>query len=310
MLHPNTMIVITNAHRIIYADRNLERKPFHYLLNTVVPNLSQKNCPNHSVNFYFEQKLFSVKITLLGKKQIFLFDTHVENSFVDDFMTLPYMFLHEWRRPLAKMSALLQLEKNSLDQNLYHLLITSIHKLSFFASEMISSYGSLQENSCNLLDTLKKAEKYYKSLHERHAEIYSEIPSTIQLPITDKLMQIVFINIFENGHDAIMERNPTHGKIVLTARHNDNTLYIDITDNGAPLPKQLSTTDLFKFGVSTKKSGFGLGIIKLIIGHFLQGTVDFIDSREVTTKLLRIKIPLYQPDKDFKLDSVDSTKIK
>ncbi len=88
----------------------------------------------------------------------------------------------------------------------------------------------------------------------------------------------VVLNVVRNSLEAIAEMDAAargHGQIELAARTDGDALVLQMTDTGPGMAPQLLDPDgAFRFGVSTKATGHGLGLaLSREIVHSLGGTI-------------------------------------
>jgi two-component system, sporulation sensor kinase D len=92
----------------------------------------------------------------------------------------------------------------------------------------------------------------------------------IVIPVNSALFSWVIENVCKNAIDAITG----DGEIIIRVTENDQTAFIDISDNGKGIPKS-AMKKIFKPGYTTKKTGWGLGLslAKRIIEEYHDGKI-------------------------------------
>ncbi|HKU25594.1 MAG TPA: ATP-binding protein [Candidatus Sulfotelmatobacter sp.] len=103
-------------------------------------------------------------------------------------------------------------------------------------------------------------------------------PNLPQVPIDEGLCEQAFVNIIQNGYDAMGDKGGRMSVTVSRSRHNTRDgivegVEIRIADSGPGIPPELRE-QMFNPFVTTKKSGVGLGlsiVSKIIDGH--HGTI-------------------------------------
>ncbi len=99
------------------------------------------------------------------------------------------------------------------------------------------------------------------------------------------LIEWVLENLIKNAIDAIKG----DGKIIVSAKQTDDTVLIDITDNGKGIVKSNFKT-VFEPGYTTKSRGWGLGLslTKRIIEEYHKGKIFVKDSEPGEKTTFRI----------------------
>jgi two-component system nitrogen regulation sensor histidine kinase NtrY len=126
-----------------------------------------------------------------------------------------------------------------------------------------------------------------------------ELPSEPLIGRFDaRLMAQALTNIVKNASEAIAAVPPERtekGSIVVSARHEDATIVVDVIDNGIGLPKE-GRHRLLEPYMTTREKGTGLGlaiVTKIIEEH--GGRIELLDAPAVerggTGALIRITMP-------------------
>jgi sensor histidine kinase regulating citrate/malate metabolism len=182
---------------------------------------------------------------------------------------------HEFMNKLHTISGLIQLDEcdkavefiqctTKVREDILETLGNNI-KIPSLAGLLLSKYGKASENKINfILDNKSFIRNYPKRIKE------------------DELICIVG-NLIENSIDAVSGKKD--GKIqVLISGHKEN-LYIQIANNGDPIPEELKQR-IFERGTSTKRGirGFGLNNVKQIVDSS-GGTITFVTGEETVWKV-------------------------
>jgi len=140
-------------------------------------------------------------------------------------------------------------------------------------TERFSKIGSKPDLSKeNIIAVINQTTDYLK------LRTSSKVAITIQtgrigelfVPINSALFSWVIENVCKNAIDAITGE----GEIMITISENEQTAFIDISDNGKGIPKS-AMKKIFKPGYTTKKTGWGLGLslAKRIIEEYHDGKI-------------------------------------
>jgi signal transduction histidine kinase len=139
-------------------------------------------------------------------------------------------------------------------------------------TERFSKIGSEPILKAENLDlVIEKAIGYLKNRVSSKVNITVEIGkpgnwANINIPLFDWVIE----NLCKNAIDA-MEGN---GSLILSIKHDEGHVYLDITDTGKGISKGNFKT-VFKPGYTTKKRGWGLGLslVKRIINEYHKGQI-------------------------------------
>ncbi|MDH5472828.1 MAG: ATP-binding protein [Gammaproteobacteria bacterium] len=209
---------------------------------------------------------------------------------------------HELRNPLSIVNASLYLLKNKLDNTsepvckYLHKIEHNIKRCDYIIDELLD-YSRNQ----NAKLSLQNLDELIKSIIEEY-EMPEQIIFKCQFNLGDKLayvdglkIQRVIINALDNSAQAIINnKNQLSMPVIsLLTYTSDNTLYIEIQDNGPGIADEY-LEKVFEPLFSTKNYGIGLGmpIIKKIMEQH-HGSVEIINTMDTGTRLL-----LGLPDKD------------
>jgi PAS domain S-box-containing protein len=224
------------------------------------------------------------------------------------------MIAHQWRQPLAAISATVINIKLQFELDSDELLDEKNQKK--FISNSISSLDDISTFVSNLTTTIDDFRTFYKpdklpalilidkpirkalhiiqsSLKSDNVEIEIVCRDTKKVKIFENEMIQVFLNILKNAQDNFKERETKSAKITIECKDVASQTVISICDNGGGIPKDVMPY-IFEPYYSTKdeKNGTGLGLYmsKQIIEHHHHGIllVENVDDGCCFT----IKLPL------------------
>ncbi len=124
------------------------------------------------------------------------------------------------------------------------------------------------------------------SARQNDVTIENKTPAELEYKFDREKMKQVFLNLMQNAIDAM----PAGGKLICSAKKEDNSVIIEITDTGGGIPEDIKS-QIFDLYFTTKDRGTGLGlsIVHQIISEH-NGSVDVISEKgEGTT--FRISLP-------------------
>ena len=147
-------------------------------------------------------------------------------------------------------------------------------------AERFSKIGSRPDLADeNIIAVIKQTLDYLKSRTSSKVIINTDSGSLDELilPINSALFSWVIENVCKNAVDAITGE----GEINIIITENEQSAFIDISDNGKGIPKS-AYKKIFKPGYTTKKTGWGLGLslAKRIIEEYHDGRI-FVRHSEV-----------------------------
>jgi PAS domain S-box-containing protein len=122
----------------------------------------------------------------------------------------------------------------------------------------------------------------------RHGVIVqTDLPDgPLPVKVDADLVKQAVLNIANNGIQAM----PNGGTLMLSGRHEDGTVQIDIADQGAGIPPELSEK-VFNLYFTTKKSGTGIGLaMSYRVMQLHNGDVSF-DSRPGLGTTFHLRFP-------------------
>lgn len=120
-------------------------------------------------------------------------------------------------------------------------------------------------------------------------EVTTDLGHGLDAPINQDLFEWVIENLLKNALDAI---NHEKGAITVTARRLEDTVRIEVQDNGKGIERR-DWSNVFRPGYSTKRHGWGLGLslAKRIVEDYHGGTLTVAQSRVGEGTTFRIELP-------------------
>jgi len=124
---------------------------------------------------------------------------------------------------------------------------------------------------------------------EQHGvKLACELPqSPVPVKVDVDLMKQAILNVVVNGVQAM----PNGGILTIAARRDDETVVLEVKDQGTGIPADLRDK-VFELYFTTKKSGTGVGLAltyQVLQWHY--GSVDF-ESAEGKGTSFRLSLPL------------------
>jgi signal transduction histidine kinase len=194
------------------------------------------------------------------------------------------MIAHQWRQPLASISALTSSFRFKLAINKFNL--DSEDGQKEFISFIDSTLNKIEGSVGFLSETIDNFRKFYRDNGATEAvSIQDLIEHTLSLvddretnfifdcedlnmeTYSNQLIQVI-LNIVKNALDVFKERGVKNREIRFLCSNSDEIKYLDIRDNGGGIPDDVLPKIFDKnFSTKSKLDGMGLGLYmsKLII---------------------------------------------
>jgi signal transduction histidine kinase len=224
------------------------------------------------------------------------------------------MIAHQWRQPLASMTAVLaslkiRIELGSYEQKSdpYGSLIpdvyTTLDKIEDsvdYLSNTINDFRNFyrpdnQKASFDICTAMMEVLRML-NLEQNGVELGSKFinEGPVQIYSYEGELKQVFISIINNAVDALKEHAISEKKIFLSIKNEEDNILISIGDNAGGIPEGI-IDDIFLpyFSTKHKKNGTGLGLhmAKNIIEEHMNGTLSVKNSTHCGGAEFTIKIP-------------------
>jgi len=216
------------------------------------------------------------------------------------------MIAHQWRQPLAAISATTnnllvklmiedKVNKKSFEEEL--ILITEYSKhLSSTIDDFRNFFKTDKEKEeFDLEEVIKKSISITKtSIESKNIKLEIDLEKNLTLFSYATEIQQVILNIIKNAEDILTEKDIPNKKICITTyKRNDHSIIIKIQDNGGGIEESL-IEKIFDPYFSTKsdKDGTGLGLYmsRIIINDHCKGNLKVINENNGATFLIDLPI--------------------
>ncbi len=165
---------------------------------------------------------------------------------------------HQLGTPTSSLMAWFELMKEKeQDKVMLEELEKDIKRLEKI-TERFSKIGSKPAlNNENIIEVIDNALEYLRVRTPRGIAFEKKYrPSdSVKAPLNIPLFDWVIENVCKNALDAMEGK----GKITISLKTRDGSIYLDITDTGKGIPRGRFRT-IFKPGFSTRRNGWGLGL--------------------------------------------------
>jgi len=215
-------------------------------------------------------------------------DLDVKNS-LDSFETLKEVFAavaHQWRGPLSQINSIVgsidnRLYEQNIDDPVLQKQLLQIEAITKEMSQTIDDYRGYFEKKNemhSLKELVNQALKHELDLlAEDGIRVDIEIEEHIEFIGDELLLKQIIATLLENAKDAHLERNVYKPFIVMSAKSDDDFLFMKICDNAGGISKSVMQK-IFEPSFTTKHSsegtGLGLFMVKKLLDEKLQATID------------------------------------
>jgi PAS domain S-box-containing protein len=203
------------------------------------------------------------------------------------------MIAHQWRQPLASISAIagtlsLDVMMKNYNEDFFEERLNSVSELSQYLSDTIDDFRSFfkKDKILEKVDVKDMVNACLQiigsSLKNNNITIVMEIDENIILESYVNELKQVLLNIFKNAEDALCDHNTENATIAITGNQKESNVYLTIEDNAGGVPKEI-IDKIFDpyFSTKKKKDGTGLGLYmsKTIIEEHCNGTLMLENSK-------------------------------
>ena len=197
---------------------------------------------------------------------------------------------HQLGTPISSLMAWVEVLKESYpDDELIPEMEQDVKRLERIA-ERFSKIGSLPEPvEASMNEVLDHVIAYMNKRTSQKVQITGHYPShDVMVKMNASLFEWVIENLCKNAVDA-MEGG--QGKIDLWLLEEDDTVAIEVADNGKGIKKK-DVANVFRPGFTTKKRGWGLGLslAKRIVEEYHRGHIYVKNSEQGRGTTFRIEL--------------------
>ncbi|MBU1216742.1 PAS domain S-box protein [bacterium] len=202
------------------------------------------------------------------------------------------MIAHQWRQPLASISAIsgtlsLDVMMKNYNEEFFQERLDSIGELSQHLSETINDFRGFFKNDkrkekANLGAIVDSCMQVIgPSLANKSIHLQIDIDRNIVLNSFISELKQVMLNIFKNAEDALLESKTENPSIWVKGYGDNENIYISIEDNAGGVSENI-VNEIFDPYFSTKKqkdgTGLGLYMSKIIVQDHIHGQLVFKNS--------------------------------
>ncbi|HXP85685.1 MAG TPA: HAMP domain-containing sensor histidine kinase [Bryobacteraceae bacterium] len=172
--------------------------------------------------------------------------------------------IHDLRNPLAAIYGGAEiLVDMDLPPAQVKRLASNIYGASGRIREMLTDLAGITRGkirpveNCKMYDIVAAAyEALAPTASSQQVEVLLDVPDQIELPLERARMERVFFNLIANALEAI----PAGGRISITGRQTEDSVTVEVEDNGPGIPPEIRAQLFEPFVTAGKKDGMGLGL--------------------------------------------------
>lgn len=200
---------------------------------------------------------------------------------------------HQLGTPISSLSGWIEIIKDSDEDFIKNEIIEEMYKdldrLELVA-DRFSKIGSPPTlTPINISETIHKIILYMEKRAPKNVHItyVDNLQNNKIIESNISLIGWVMENLIKNAIDALEGK----GNILVSLSENKTSIFIDVTDSGKGIPKNIQNR-IFNPGFSTKKRGWGLGLAlsKRIIEKYHNGLIFVKDSAPEKGATFRIQL--------------------
>lgn len=227
------------------------------------------------------------------------------------------MIAHQWRQPLAAVSAttnalIVKNRNGKYDRDLFHDRLTKIAGYSQHLSTTIDEFrsffksGKTAENTTLKVIAQEALGIIRPSIENKNIALITDFADETPLQTYAGELKQVLLNLLKNAEDALVERTVPDPKITIRTYARGNSSAVSVQDNGGGIaPEVLERIFDPYFSTKLEKEGTGLGLYmsKTIVEDHCHGKLRVF--RIDDGALFEIVIDTEQPDDGLEIDLPD-----
>ena len=204
------------------------------------------------------------------------------------------MIAHQWRQPLAAISATasalqLKIARKRYDEEVFLSNIKQINEYSQHLSSTIDDFRNFfstnkEKSSFSLEDSLEGSLSIIgTSLENKNINVTTEILHDEQIFSYPNEVRQVILNLLKNAEDILIEKQIENPRIHVRINDLGPMMILEIGDNGGGVPDEIREK-IFNpyFTTKEKRDGTGLGLYmsKMIVEDHCGGKLNVYNSKQ------------------------------
>ncbi|DAB38776.1 MAG: hypothetical protein A2023_02275 [Sulfuricurvum sp. GWF2_44_89] len=203
------------------------------------------------------------------------------------------MIAHQWRQPLAIMSALMSRQKINIMLD------------RFSQEDIVKSFDEMEAQVQHLSHTITDFKDFFKpdkqTAKTKSSLIVSKTLELVEHTLMNKNIKVdvehlyddeyqtyeneliqVMLNLIKNAQDVFEEKGVKNPRIVIRSEQSEGHVMISVEDNGGGIAPEIIDTLFSPYASTKKENGTGLGLYmsKTIIEEHCHGSIGVENTQE------------------------------
>jgi len=211
---------------------------------------------------------------------------------------------HQWRQPIAEISAILMnmkitYEFNKFTQEYMNIKITEANKLTSYMSQTISDFQNFfnpqgEKELFSIEKACKDAFFIVESSMKYHSiDVQFDIQVNSQVFGYKNEYSQVILNILSNAKDIFIERKIKNPSIKIEIKTGENYAIVKIEDNAGGIRDEILEKifePYFTTRHKTQGTGIGLYMSKNIIERSMNGFINVVNKNQGACFIIKVKL--------------------
>ena len=211
---------------------------------------------------------------------------------------------HQWRQPIAEISAILMnmkitYEFNKFTQEYMNMKITEANKLTSYMSQTISDFQNFfnpqgEKELFSIEKACKDAFFIVESSMKYHSiDVQFDIQVNSQVFGYKNEYSQVILNILSNAKDIFIERKIKNPSIKIEIKTGENYAIVKIEDNAGGIRDEILEKifePYFTTRHKTQGTGIGLYMSKNIIERSMNGFINVVNKNQGACFIIKVKL--------------------
>ena len=213
------------------------------------------------------------------------------------------MIAHQWRQPLATISAIagnisIGIELGTIKDNQTKESMKKINDFAKYLSRTINDFRNFFKPNkeieiANVNSLIEETLEFTEHMLETHSiKVFKNYNTEVSINVFRSETVQVLINIIKNAQDAMVDNNIQNRELNIKTYEDSKYVYIEIKDNGGGIPSDIIDKIFDPYFSTKSKNGTGLGLYmsKTIVEDHLKGGLSA--RNEGTGSIFKIDLPL------------------
>jgi len=213
------------------------------------------------------------------------------------------MIAHQWRQPLATISAIagnisIGIELGTIKDKQTKESMKKINDFAKYLSRTINDFRNFFKPNkeievANVNSLIEETLEFTEHMLETHGiKVFKNYNTEVSINVFRSETVQVLINIIKNAQDAMVDNNIKNRELNIKTYNDSKYAHIEIKDNGGGIPSDIIDKIFDPYFSTKSKNGTGLGLYmsKTIVEDHLKGRLSA--RNEGTRSIFKIDLPL------------------